>query len=162
MRPPLKKAFTMIELIFVIVVIGILSAIAIPKLAATRDDATIAKAITTVASLRTALSTERQKRILRGNFTALSSLGGTTGTAKTLFEFYDNNATAGNRVLEYARQSCGSASARGCWIMTAATTYDYRMPQNTNNVTFTVDLNAFRFTCVETGTTGPDCITLTK
>jgi len=35
----LKKAFTSIELIFVIVIIGILSAVAIPKLSATRDDA---------------------------------------------------------------------------------------------------------------------------
>ncbi len=35
----LKTAYTMIEMIFVIVIIGILAAVAIPKLAATRDDA---------------------------------------------------------------------------------------------------------------------------
>jgi prepilin-type N-terminal cleavage/methylation domain-containing protein len=35
----MKKSFTMIELIFVIVILGILAAVAIPKLAATRDDA---------------------------------------------------------------------------------------------------------------------------
>ena len=39
----MKNAFTMIELIFVIVILGILAAVAIPKLAATRDDAQVSK-----------------------------------------------------------------------------------------------------------------------
>ena len=38
----MKKAFTMIELIFVIVILGTLAAVAIPKLTATRNDAIIA------------------------------------------------------------------------------------------------------------------------
>jgi len=38
-----RHAFTMIELIFVIVILGVLAAVAIPKLAATRDDAEVSK-----------------------------------------------------------------------------------------------------------------------
>jgi general secretion pathway protein G len=43
-----KSSFTMIELIFVIVIIGVLAAIAIPKLAATRDDAKTVVLVTQV------------------------------------------------------------------------------------------------------------------
>jgi len=67
-----RKAFTMLELTFVIVIIGILSAIAIPKFAATRDDAIITKGRSTVAALRSAIATARQKRILKGDFTDIS------------------------------------------------------------------------------------------
>jgi prepilin-type N-terminal cleavage/methylation domain-containing protein len=39
----MKKAFTMIELIFVIVIIGILVSVALPRLSLTRDDALIVR-----------------------------------------------------------------------------------------------------------------------
>jgi len=39
-----KSAFTMIELIFVIVILGILASVAIPKMQSVKDDATLANA----------------------------------------------------------------------------------------------------------------------
>jgi len=48
----MKKAFTMIELILIIVVIGVLAAIATPRIGTTRDDAVLVK---TMAEIRTAI-----------------------------------------------------------------------------------------------------------
>ncbi|RUM74735.1 MAG: ABC transporter permease [Sulfurovum sp.] len=95
-----KKAFSMIELVFVIVIIGILAAVAIPRLAATRDDAMISKARVLVASVRNALAMERQKRILRGNFNSITAVGGTT----YVFGNFDNNSSTSS-VLEYPMAS---------------------------------------------------------
>ena len=53
----MKKAFTMVELIFVIVIIGILTAVAIPILSATRDDALIAKNSEYIMGIMTEIST---------------------------------------------------------------------------------------------------------
>ena len=65
----MKKGFTMIELIFVIVILGILASVAIPRLAATREDAEISAA---VANLRTLVS----------DATAYYTVKGTFGSAK--------------------------------------------------------------------------------
>jgi general secretion pathway protein G len=62
----MKKAFTMMELIFVIVVIGILASIALPKLWVTRDDAAIAKLRSDVASIRSSISTKYGKNVMSG------------------------------------------------------------------------------------------------
>ena len=125
----MKRAFTMIEVVFVIVVIGILAGIAIPKFAATRDDAVISKARATVGAVRSALSTERQKRILRGDFN-------TTITWNAGGVFNASNA----EILEYDVKSCTGGS--GCWQRVNATTFRFYGP---GGQTCTYNLNDFRF-----------------
>ena len=61
----MKKGFTMIELIFVIVILGILASVAIPRLAATREDAEISAA---VANLRTLVNDASAYYTVKGTF----------------------------------------------------------------------------------------------
>ncbi len=135
-----KKAFTMLELVFVIAVIGILSAVAIPKFAGTRNDAVIAKAKTTVASVRNSMATERQKRILRGDFTAITSLH----DAANAFSIFDGNST--NLVLEYPVPTCATqGKTRECWNVLAGPKYQFVMPVS-GTVDFSITNN--RLKCV--------------
>jgi len=156
MQTASKKAFTMIELVFVIVVIGILAAIAVPKLAATRDDATITKAIATIGSVRSALATERQKRILRGDFTPITSLNSTGANVAFSTFSADGNGNTAN-VLEYPVSDCtGLGKSEGCWSVNG-TTYTYNMPASG-----TVDFNitSSRFECMNP--TSENCKLLTQ
>jgi len=148
-----KSAFTMIELVFVIVVIGILAAVAIPRLAATRDDAEITKARTTVASIRNALAMERQKRILRGQFGVITAL---TGNNANVFDTFQAKNSAGNvvdtthAVLEYP---LASSTNKGHWSFSNGE-YKFNSPAAGNPI-FIVDANG-RFVCKATS----DCSAL--
>lgn len=136
----MKNAFTMIEMIFVIVVLGILASIAIPKLAATRDDATVTKGIADIASIRSAIVSERQSRLIRGESSWITKLS--TGTAgDNLFTGVDVNQT----LLMYG-------IAAGDWQRTNDTTYTFTVSGTI--VTFTYDNSDGTFTCDTTaGTT---------
>ena len=157
----IQKAFTVLELVFVIVIIGILSAVAIPKFAINRDDAVVTKAKVTVSSIRSAVSIERQKRILSGNFNKIYRLASANGYNSPIFDAFDGNTS--NPVLEFPLQSCKDSNARGCWMETLTGTsaspeswYTYKMPVS-GSVVFKLKDN--RFDC---NSTDPNCIKLTR
>ena len=60
----MKKAFTIIELIFVIVALGILAMVALPRLASSKEDAEITRAKAEIAAIRSAIQTYRGANLL--------------------------------------------------------------------------------------------------
>lgn len=62
-----RVAFTMIELIFVIVVLGILAAVALPRLGSTMEAGYIASAQGDVSAIRASIASARQKNLVKGD-----------------------------------------------------------------------------------------------
>jgi len=69
-----RIGFTMIELVFVIVILGILTSIAIPKFTSTTLDTQISKGKADISSIRSAIINERQSRLIIGESSWISSL----------------------------------------------------------------------------------------
>ena len=128
-----RYAFTMIELVFVIVVLGILAAVAIPKFAATRTDAQIAKGRADISSIRSAIMTERQSRLIKGDSAWIPQLSDNNGT---LFTGSDVNHT----LLLYG---VSSGTTDGHWSRTGVNAYIYKV--GSKNCRFAYD-GAGKFT----------------
>ncbi|MEZ7933980.1 MAG: prepilin-type N-terminal cleavage/methylation domain-containing protein [Sulfurospirillum sp.] len=142
-----SSAFTMLELVFVIVVLGILAAVAIPRLAATRGDAYITKGRSDVSAIRSGIALQRSRMMLEGNNSFPANLDAITAnygnSDQRLFNFSDGNVS---NILEYPIFS--QANRDGGWVKTGANAYAFRVDgvataftyTNTNGI-FTCDAN---------------------
>jgi general secretion pathway protein G len=116
-----SRAFTVIELIFVIVILGILAAVALPKLGETRKQADIAKGRGDVATIRAAIMNERQARVIKGDSSWIEN-----GTGA---EQMDSDGKLFGGVLTYPMTNSATA---GNWSATAGSgTYNYNVGDNT-------------------------------
>ncbi len=142
-----RYAFTMIELVFVIVVLGILAAIAIPKFAATRTDAQISKGRADISSIRSAIMTERQSRLIKGDSSWVTQL---SNSSTTLFTGSDNNHT----LLLYG---ITSGTTDGYWERTATNAYTFHV--GGKDCTFTYSNTTGKFS---SGSTADDNSSICK
>ncbi len=137
-----RSAFTMIEMVFVIVILGILSAVAIPRLAASRDDAVLVKGKSQVSAIRSGIALQKSRRMLEGTTPflplVLDNAAYNTENEK-LFYFNDGNSS---NILEYA---LFSGTKDGTWMKTAANVYSFKL--NATNVTFNYTATSGSFDC---------------
>jgi len=133
----------MIELVFVIVILGILAAVAIPRFAATRTDAQIAKGRSDIASVRSGIIAERQSRLFRGQTNFIATLDANDG-----FLF--------NNILTYPI-TAGAAGVDGDWIQNSATTYTFTIAGNANNFQY-CDTNITAVSCNVPGAGTFNCV----
>ena len=121
----MKKAFSMIELVFVIVIIGILAAVALPKLWATRDDAIITKVRTEISSIRSAIQSLHTKNLMKGVDSYPEALDDANANQEGE-ELFDGNSSIGV-LLDYPIYS---KNENGHWMKTDDTNYTVKIQDN--------------------------------
>jgi len=134
-----RSAFTLIELIFVIVILGILASVALPKMGGTMEQAQIAKAQGDVAALRAAIASARQRMLVTGTNAYPSSLDNGVSANTAGEKLFDTNGSI--PILTYPVYAKSSE-----WMKTGNNTYSFNVSDTP--ITFTYGgINSGLFDC---------------
>ncbi|NPA55659.1 MAG: prepilin-type N-terminal cleavage/methylation domain-containing protein [Epsilonproteobacteria bacterium] len=117
----MKKSFTLLELVIVLVVIGILASVAVPKLIVTRDDAAITKARVDVATIRSAILNYKTRQLMQGSSDLYPSTLDDAQTNKEHEKLFD-------KLLNYPIYS---QDAKGHWMKVGDTNYTFKIQNKT-------------------------------
>jgi len=141
----MKKAFTMIELVVVIVVLGILASIAVSKMAVTRDDAMITNGRAQVAGIRNAITLMRNTNMLQAlgskwpdKLDALTS--DTSSDGEALFGYDTNASDTAKKLLDYPVYA---KDTNGHWRKVANNKYAFKVMNVDVNFTYTASSGQF-------------------
>lgn len=132
----MKKAFTIIELLFVVVVLGILSAIALPKFVTTKNLADVAKGRSDIMAIRASILSERQSQLMKGVNSYISKLS-------------DNNATLfmGDGTRKLLMYGILAGTSDGEWSVSDTTYTRYHFKVNSVDIPFDYNSTTGIFDC---------------
>jgi len=128
----MKSSFTLIELIFVIVIIGLLASVAVPKFMQTKASASSNSAKSVVSSIRTTIETKHGEWIINDD---LDSGDGYTpqGYPIKLDEASDNasgeDLFVGTSTLKLLKNPIKSCLNNDCW-------FKYKADDTDNNLSY--------------------------
>ncbi len=130
----------MIELIFVIIIMGILAAVAIPRLAVTRTDAIITRVKTQIGSIRNAITINKSLNLLKGN-AAYPLYLDDAQINQTDEELFDGNGSI--KILDYP---IISSNKSGGWMKIGNNKYRVKI-DDANSVNFIYNNSNGHFDC---------------
>jgi general secretion pathway protein G len=133
MRLNNKNSFSILELIFIVVIMGILATVSIPKLLNTKDNASIIRVQNDLNVIQNGLKEYQTKHILQNDDGVLDSLD------KDDISLFSN-------ILETPFVASDDIN---CWTKISNIKYRYNLSSN-QNIEFIYDKDDFSFSCDKT------------
>jgi len=138
-----KNGFTLIELIFTIVIISALSTIVVQKYGGIINEARFAKAKATISSVRSAIIMSRRGNLLKGDpsYPAILDDSDINKEEESLFD--------GNETIKLLQYPIYSQNKAGKWMKTDTNSYNY-IVSDSKSVRFDYNSTDGMFDCNHT------------